>query len=411
MKKTCSQKISNIFFHILLIISCYIASCSQFAPWDDYASLLNTLSFALIFLSAFFHHISYKYNSLWILSTIILILHGITGVTFAVINEGMLVIEIIVFVILLILHLVSYGKFDGEIKIHEFDVKSEDGRYVKVRFKEKIKNNSISVDAKTVLKEFLISLLILFLVLVFLLISWIVFCVVDSEIDYRQEIKSLPDELVSQEYLDEFHLYDYEREYLSGRYLLGISFWKENCYYNNDAEYIIVSEPTRMISDSNKVRKDTYWQMGDNKNFIMNLVDEDFGNYERAYYINKNCDLPDESNKIIKVIAEHDKEIKFSEEQINHIENLVKEFDDDVINKDENEFLNENEYLLDDYRMVFCFEGFDDIRLACCNIVKDINGQWYLFKDYHYGRQETIDFYDLEKLPQEICDTINESLK
>ena len=322
----------------------------------------------------------------------------------------MLIVEIIVFAILLILHLVSYGKFDGEIKIHEFDVKTEDGRYVKVTFKEKIKNNSSSLDVKTVLKEFLISILILFLVLVFLLIAWIVLCAVDSEMDFWEEVNSLPDELVSQEYLDEFHLYDYEREYLSGRYLLGISFWEEDCYYNNDAEYIIVSEPTRIISDSNKVNKNTYWQIGDNKNFIMNLVDEDWGNYERAYYINKNCVFPNETNKIVKVIAEYDKEIKFSEEQINYIENLVKDFDDDVINKDKKEFLNDNEYL-NDYALVFCFEGFDDIRLACCSIVKDINGQWYLYKDFHYGREETINFYDLEKLPQDICDTINKSLK
>ncbi|MBQ8767508.1 MAG: hypothetical protein IJZ16_11985 [Clostridia bacterium] len=410
MKKSCLQKLSNIIFHFLLIFSCYIALCSEFAPWDDYATLLNTLSYALIFLSGFFHHISYKYNSLWILSTIILVLRGIIAITFSIINEGMLIVEIIVFAILLILHLVSYGKFDGEIKIHEFDVKTEDGRYVKVTFKEKIKNNSSSLDVKTVLKEFLISILILFLVLVFLLIAWIVLCAVDSEMDFWEEVNSLPDELVSQEYLDEFHLYDYEREYLSGRYLLGISFWEEDCYYNNDAEYIIVSEPTRIISDSNKVNKNTYWQIGDNKNFIMNLVDEDWGNYERAYYINKNCVFPNETNKIVKVIAEYDKEIKFSEEQINYIEKLVKDFDDDVINKDKKEFLNDNEYL-NDYALVFCFEGFDDIRLACCSIVKDINGQWYLYKDFHYGREETINFYDLEKLPQDICDTINKSLK
>lgn len=409
MKKSCSQKLSNIIFHILLILSYYIASCSEFAHWDDYATLLNTLSYALIFLSGFFHHISYKYNSLWILSTIILVLRGITAITFSIINEGMLVIEIVVLVILLVLHLVSRGKFDGEIKIHEFDVKSENGRYVKVRFKEKIKNNSISVDAKTVLKEFLISILILFLVLVFLLIAWIVFCIVDSEIDYRQEIKSLPDELVSQEYLDEFHLYDYERV-SAGVGHLGISFWESQCYCGKDGEYIITSEPTKMISDSNKVKKDTYWQIGDNKNFIMNLVDEDWGNYERAYYINKNCVLPNGDNKIVKVITESGKEFKFSEEQLSYIENSVQYFDADLISKDENEFLNDEGYL-DNIALVFCFEDFDDIYLTCSNIVKDRTGQWYLFKDYHYGKQETIVFYDLEKLPQDICDTINESLK
>ncbi len=409
MKKSRLQKLSNLFFHILLIISCYIASCSEFAPWDDYASLLNTLSYALIFLSGFFHHISYKHNSLWILSTIILVLRGITGIIFSIVNEGMLVIEIIVFVILLILHLVSYGKFDGEIKIHEFDVKSEDGRYVKVRFKEKIKNNSSSVDAKTVLKEFLISILILFLVLVFLLIAWIVLCIVDSEIDFWKEVNSLPDEVVSQEYLGEFHLYDYQRVD-AGESNLGLVFREQQCYCGKSGEYIIVSEPTRIISDSNKVKKDTYWQIGDNENFIMNLVDEDFGNYERAYYINKNCVLPNGNDKVVKIITEFDKELKFSEEQLSYIENSVKYFDYDVISKDENEFLNDEGYLYT-ISLVFCFEGFDDIYLTCSNIVKDINGQWYLFKDYHYGKQETIDFYDLEKLPQDICDTINESLK
>lgn len=406
MKKSCLQKLSNFFFHILLIISCYIASCSGFAPWDDYALLLNTLGYALIFLSGFFHHISYKYNSLWILSTIILVLRGITGIIFAVTNEGMLVIEIVVFIILLVLHLISYGKFDGEIKIHEFDVKTENGKYVKVRFKEKIKNNSCSVDAKTVLKEFLISLLILSLVLVFLLISWIVFCVVDSEIDYWEEVNSLPEELVSQEYLDEFHSYDYERLL----YASDGTFWKSQCYCGKDGVYIIASEPTRIISDSNKVKKDTYWQIGDNENFIMNLVDEDWGNYERAYYINKNCVLPNGDNKIVKVITESGKEFKFSEEQLNYIENSVQYFDADLISKDENEFLNDEGYL-DNIALVFCFEDFDDIYLTCSNIVKDRTGQWYLFKDYHYGREETITFYDLEKLPQDICDTINESLK
>ena len=404
MKKSCLQKLSNIFFYILLIISCYIASCSEFAPWEDYASLLNTLSYALIFLSVFFHHISYKYNSLWILSTIILVLRGITGIIFAVTNEGMLVIEIVVFIILLILHLVSYGKFDGEIKIHEFDVKTENGKYVKVRFKEKIKNNTSSVDAKTILKEFFISLLILFIVLVFLLLAWLVLCTVDSERDYREELKRLPNELVSQEYLAGFSSSDYIRlEWDS------LNIEKDKCYYNNDAEYIVVSEPTRMISESGKATESTYWQMGNNKNFITKLVDEDFGNWTRAYYMHKDCVLPNENNNIIKVTTRHNEEFKFSEKQIGYIENLIKNFDDDLTVKPETEFLNENGFL-DDYALVFCFEGFDDIRLTCCNIVKDKNGQWYFYKDY-YQYERGVRFYDLEKLPKDICDTINKSLK
>lgn len=410
MKKTLLQKTSNILFYILLAFSCYIASNSRFAPWEDFSTLLNTLRYALIFFSGFFHYISYKYNSARILSTIIVILSGIIGTIFSIINNnGWFVIEIIAFAVLLTMHLVSCGKIDREIKIHEFDVKMEDGRYEKVTIKEKIPNNSNQIDVKTILKKLLISILVLFFVIVGLAFAWGIFFIIDSERDFKDEVKSLPNELVSQEYLNEFNLNDYVRVDMGSRYL-GLTLWEQDCYYDNDAEYIIVSEPTRIISESNEADHNTYWQVGDNKNFIMNLVDEDFGNYTRAYYINKNCAFPDETNKIVKVIAEFDKELKFSEKQLNYIENLVKNFDDDLISKDENEFLNDNEYL-DDYALVFCFEDFDDIYLTCCSIVKDKNGQWYLYKDFHYGKQETISFYDLEKLPQDICDTISDSLK
>ena len=155
MKRTLLQKISNVSFYILLIVSCYLASCSTFARWDDYATLLNFTRYALIFFSGFFHHISYKYNSLWILSAIILVLHGITAAIFSVVNEGMLIFEIIVFVILLIAHFLSRGKFDGEIKIHEFDVKREDGKYVKVSVKEKTEYGMAVVAARSPCRIFL----------------------------------------------------------------------------------------------------------------------------------------------------------------------------------------------------------------------------------------------------------------
>ena len=409
MKRTLLQKISNISFYILLIVSCYIASCYTFARWDDYATLLNFIRYALIFFSGFFHHISYKYKSLWILSTIILVLHGITAVIFSVVNEAMLIVEIIAFVILLTVHFLSRGKFDGEIKIHEFDVKREDGKYVKVSFEEKIPKHSNGIDAKIVFKEFLISILILLLVLIFFAVAWMVFFIVDSEIDYWEEVNSLPDELVSQEYLDEFDLNDYERVYADvGRF--GLSFWKERSYCGKDGEYIIISEPTRMISETGKVAESTYWQIGDNKNFIMNLVDEDFGNWTRAYYMHKDCVLPNGDNKIVKVMTKSGKDFKFSEEQLNNIENLVKYFDYDTMSRDEDEFLNDEEYL-DDIALVFCFDGFDDIYFTCCSLAQDNNGQWYLFKDFHYSSKETIVFYDLVKLPQDICDVINESFK
>ncbi len=404
MKRTLLQKISNVSFYILLIVSCYLASCSTFARWDDYATLLNFTRYALIFFSGFFHHVSYKYNSLWILSAIILVLHGITAAIFSVVNEGMLIFEIIVFVILLIAHFLSCGKFDGEIKIHEFDVKREDGKYVKVSFKEKIPNSSVGIDVKTILKEILISILILFIVLVFLAVAWMVLVVVESKTDHKKELKDLPTEIVSQEYFAEFDSSDYIRLEWDSLYIE-----KDNCYYNNDGEYIVVSEPTRMISETGKATEGTYWQMGDNKNFITKLVDEDFGNWTRAYYMRKDCVLPNENNKIIKVTTRHDGEFNFSEKQIGYIKKLIKNFDNDLIVKPETDFLNENGFL-DDYDLVFCFEGIDDIRLTCCSIVKEKNGQWYFYNDYYQYNGE-VRFYDLEELPQDICDTINESLK
>ncbi len=407
MKKTFLQKLTNILFHITLIGSCYIALCNRFAPWEDFATLLNILMFALIFFSGFFHYISYKYNSLRTLSTIILILRLVTDVAFSIINEnGLEIIGFVVFVILLILHLISSGKFNGEIKIHEFNVKMEDGRYEKVTVKEKIPNSTNQIDVKTIIKKLLISFFVLFLVFVFSVIGFIIICIVDSERDFKEEVKELPIELVSKEYLNEFNASDYERlEWDS------LTIEKEQCYYNNDAEYIIVSKPTRMISETGEVNYNTYWQMGDNKNFITKLVDEDFGNYTRAYYINKNCDFPDEDDKIVKIVTHSDKELKFSEKQIRYIENLIKNFDNDLIEKDKIDWIDVRGYL-DDYDLVFCFEGFDDIRLTCCSIVKDNNGQWYLYKDNFFSYySEKISFYDLEKLPQDICDTVNESLK
>ena len=334
----------------------------------------------------------------------ILAIHGITAVIFSVVNEAMLIVEIIAFVILLTVHFLSRGKFDGEIKIHEFDVKREDGKYVKVSFKEKIPNESVGIDVKTIVKEFLISVLVLFLVLVFLAFAWMVLFVIDGKIDYKKEVKALPTEIVSQEYFAEFNSSDYIRLEWDSLYIE-----KDNCYYNNDGEYIVVSEPTKMISDSGKANENTYWQMGNNKNFITKLVDEDFGNWTRAYYMHKDCALPNENNKIIKVTTRHDEEFKFSEKQIGYIENVIKNFDNDLIVKPETEFLNENGFL-DGYDLVFCFEGIDDIRLTCCSIVKEKNGQWYFYKDY-YRYYEEVRFYDLEELPQDICDVINELFK
>ncbi len=405
MKKTGLQKISNILFHILLIGSCYIVLCNRFAPWEDFGSLLNGLMYALIFFSGFFHHISYKHNSLRILSTTIIILRGITDFIFAIISEnGWEIIGFVVFAILLILHIVSCGKFDGETKIHEFNVKTEDGRYEKVTFKEKIPNTANQIDAKTIIKKLLISLLVLFLVFVLSIIGWMILCFVDGEKDFKEEIKTLPTEIVSQEYFAEFNSSDYIRIEWDSLYIE-----KDNCYYNNDGEYIVVSEPTRMISETGKATEGTYWQMGDNKNFIMKLVDEDFGNYTRAYYINKNCEFPDEDDKIVKVVTYSGKQFKFSEKQLAYIEDLIKNFNDDTIEKDKKDLLDERGNLVD-YELVFCFEGFDDIRLTCSNIVKDKNGQWYLYHDYYYF-YEKVRFTDLEKLPQDICDVINESLK
>ena len=405
MKKTWLQKISNILFHIFLIGSCYIVLCNRFAPWEDFGSLLNGLMYALIFFSGFFHHISYKHNSLRILSTTIIVVRGITDFIFAIISEnGWEIIGLVVFAILLILHIVSCGKFDGEIKIHEFNIEMEDGRYEKVTIKEKIPNTANQIDAKTVIKKLLKAILILFLVFVISIFGFIIFLIFDDG-DFKERVNELPTELVSQEYFNEFNASDYVRLEWDSLYIE-----KDNCYYNNDGEYIVVLEPTRMISETGKATKDTYWQMGDNKNFIMKLVDEDFGNYTRAHYIHKDFVFPDENNKIVKVVTQFDDEIKFSEKQIKHIEDLIKNFDNDLIKKDKADWIGERG-ILDTYELRFCFEGFDDIRLTCCCIVEDGNGQWYLLSDYYYGASSELNFYDFEKLPQDICDTINESLK
>ncbi len=418
MKKTLLQKISNILFYIIFIFSWYIVSICTFSRWEECSTLLNFILYALLFLTGFFHHIAYKYNSFKTLSNVILALYGIISVVFAVLNSDSLersnwyvsdifnfFLVAFAFALLLLFHLVSSGKFDGEIRIHEFNVKMEDGRYEKVTVKEKIPDTTNQIDTKTVIKKLLKTILILFLVFVICIFGFIIFLMVDDG-DFKEEVTSLPTELVSKEYYDEFNAGDYIRlEWDS------LTIEKEQCYYNNDGEYIVVSEPTRMISESGKATESTYWQMGDNKNFIMNLVDEDFGNYTRAYYINKNCVYPDETAQIIKIVTQYDEELNFSEKQIEYIKNSVKNFDSDLTEKDKVDWIDEYGYL-DDYGLVFCFEGFDDIRLTCCSIVKDKSGQWYLYKDYNKSYyNEKVIFYDLEKLPQDICDTINESLK
>lgn len=410
MKKSWLQKIINILFYIIFVFTWYMVSNYAFSPWEDYSTLLNFIMYALLFLTGFFHHIAYKYSSFKTLSNVILALFGIVSITFTIINTHYWhtteIVAIITFVLLLLFHLVSCGKFDGEIKLHEFNVKMEDGRYEKVTIKEKIpdNNNSNKIDAKTVLKKLLKTIVILFLLLVISFFGLLIFVMVDDG-NFDEMVKELPTELVSKEYFDEFNLSDYVRlEWDS------LTIKKEQCYYNNDAEYIVISEPTRMISESGEATESTYWQMGDNKNFITKLVDEDFGNYTRAYYMNKNCTFPDETNKIIKVVTCSGKEFKFSEKQIKYIKNLIKNFDNDLIEKDKIDWIDERGYL-DDYDLIFCFEGFDDIRLTCCSIVKDKNGQWYLYNDAYSYSSEEIKFYDLEKLPQDICDTINESLK
>ena len=416
MKKTWLQKILNVLFYIAFIFSWYMVYNYAYSPWKECGTLLTFIVYALLFLTGFFHHIAYKYSSFKTLSNVILVLFGIISITFTIINTHYWhtaeIVAVIIFVLLLLFHLISCGKYDGEIKLHEFNVKMEDGRYEKVTVKERIpdNNNPNKIGAKTVIKKLIKTILIVVLIPMTFLVLWGILIIVDSESNLIKNINSLPTEIVSQEYLDEFNLNDYVRTDFGSRYL-GLTLKRGQCYYGNDVEYIFASEPTRIISDSNKADENTYWQMGNNKNLIMNLVDEDWGSYSRAYYLNKNCVFPNENNKIIKVIAEFDKELKFSKKQLNYIENSIKNFDNDVISKDKNDWLNEYESL-DDYALVFCFEGFDDIYLTCCSIIKDKNGQWYLYNNTSYPYySEEIKFYDLEKLPQDICDTINESLK
>lgn len=420
MKKTLLQHVFNILFYIAVAFSWYMASVCTFSFFDDYSTLLNFLLYAVLFLSGFFHYISFRYNSARTFSTILIVAFGIISTVFYLSNSTLFttgkayetdifhLFHLAVAIALLLgFHLVACGKFNGEIRIHEFNIKMEDGRYEKVTIKEKIPNKSNQIDVKTITKKLLKLILVLFLVFVLLVISFMILCVVDSERNYKEEVSALPTKIVSQEYFAEFDSSDYIRLDWDSLYIE-----KDNCYYNNDGEYIVISEPTRMISETGKVERNTYWQLGNNKNFITKLVDEDWGDYTRAYYMHKDCVFPNENNKIIKVTTRHNDEFKFTKKQIDYIKNLIKNFDNDLITKPENEFLKENSFLLDDCDLVFCFEDFDDIRLTCCSVVKDKNGQWYLYNDYYHDEYDKeFIFNDLEKLPQDICDTINESLK
>ena len=249
MKKTWLQTIFNILFYIIFIFSWYIVSNYAFSPWEDFSTLLNFIMYALLFLTGFFHHIAYKYNSYKTLSNVILVLYGIISITFTIINTNYWhlteFVSIITFGLLLLFQLVSFGKFDGEIKIHEFNIKMEDGRYEKVTVKEKIANSTNQIDAKTVIKKLLKTILILFLGFVLWLFGLGILFIVDSERDYKEEVKSLPTELVSKEYLNEFNAGDYVRlEWDS------LTIERKQCYYNNDVEYIVVSKPSKQNTNS-----------------------------------------------------------------------------------------------------------------------------------------------------------------
>ncbi len=410
MKKSNFQAFFNIVFYFLFVLSLSATKSVDFSFPSDMEGFVNFMAVLLNLSIGFFHYIAYKYNNTCKhLATVMIVASGIISSGLAYENSYFkveVVAYIVIWALLLIIHLFTC-RFVGEIKEHEFNIKMEDGRYEKVTIKEKIPNKSNQIDVKTITKKLLKLILVLFLVFVLLVISFMILCVVDSELDYREEVNALPTEIVSQEYFAEFDSSNYIRLDWDSLYIE-----KDNCYYNNEGEYIVISEPTRMISETGKVERNTYWQLGNNKNFITNLVDEDWGDYTRAYYMHKDCVFPDENNKIIKVTTRHNDEFKFTEKQIDYIKNLIKNFDNDLITKTENEFLKENSFLLDDCDLVFCFEDFDDIRLTCCSVVKDKNGQWYLYNDYYHDEYDKeFIFNDLEKLPQDICDTINESLK
>lgn len=387
MKKTVLQEIFNILFHIILIVSIYMWFCSLFPRWEDFATLLNTLSFSLIFFSGFFHHISYKYDSLREISTVILILHGITSAIFAVISDnGWVIIEIFVFAVLLILHFVSCGKFSGEIKIHEFSVKMEDGRYEQVTIKEKIPNSSNQIDVKTIIKKLVKSIFVLFLVLSISLFILGIIIVID-DVKTIDELKnyyrgSLPTEMASEELSEEI-IDNIESEneiyvYLDPRW---------------HADVNLASQ--RLVSQSDT---DDYWIINDNPNLIYHLFYDSWDNVadEHIYIKNDYKYVDPETAKVTKICFGN-ADIDLSEHQINEIRDFIMGH-----NYDENKTqYYDKEYYEDEIELFiyWYFEGEDTLYYRCGELVKTKDGKYHL--------RAAPSYYTVYTLPDEICEKLD----
>lgn len=415
MKKSKVQKIFNIIFYVLFLISLFATSSAKSSfilSYDDFEGVINLIAIPLNISIGFFHFIAYKYsNTCKHFTTAVIVISGIVSFGLAYENSYFkveTVAYIVIWTLMLLLHLHTC-KFVGEIKTHEFNVKMEDGRYEKVVVKEKIKDDTNAIGPVDVIKKAVKLVAIIFAVCFVVLIGFIIFFMVDDTISFEELKESLSDELVSSEYYENFNINDYT--VVSSHLDYGEAV-DEYSLYLGDVIYCIDGTPTRLISNSETatITYDSLWQLGDDDKFIIG-INPDFGSYWLEIYMKDDADLPDENDKVIKISTDDDKVISFTDEQMATIMNIVKEFDNtETIVETENWDTNNSEFI-NTYRLYFYFENYDNMKVSYCELVRDNNGQWYLISEGYMDSETTHKLEDLEKLPQDICDTINESLK
>lgn len=419
MKKSNFQAFFNIVFYFLFVLSLSATSRVVFSYPSDLEAFINFMAVLLNLSIGFFHFVAYKYsNTCKHIATVIIVLSGIISSVLAYeysYYKFEIVLYIVIWALLLIIHLFTC-RFVGEIKEHEFNIKMEDGRFEKVVVKEKIKDDTNAIGPVAVIKKAVKLIAITLAVCIVLFIGAIVVFWIDDTVAWNKIKASLSDELVSSEYYENFNINDYS--HVSSNISYGDTFPNDYHIYRQfgscsvEASYYFNEDTTRLISNSETatITYDSLWQLGNDDKFIIG-IDPDFGSYWLELYIKNDADLPDENNRIIKVTTGDDKVISFTDEQNITIMNFIKEFDNSSTIVETKNWDADNEGFINNYRLYFYFENYDNMKVCCCEIIKDSTGQWHIISEGYRDGETTHKLRDLEKLPQDICDTINESLK
>lgn len=412
MKKTIVQIIFNIIFYVFFVVSLIATKSVDFSFPSDMEGFVNFMAVLLNLSIGFFHYIAYKYNNTCKhLATVMIMASGIISSGLAYENSYFkveVVAYIVIWTLMLLLHLHTC-KFVGEIKEHEFNIKMEDGRFEKVVVKEKIKDDTNTIGPVAVIKKAIKLVAITLAICFVLFVGFMIFLMIDDTVSFNEIKESLSDELVSSEYYENFNINDYTVVSSHMDYGETVDEYK---FYLGDAIYCIDGTTTRLISNSEAptITYDSYWQLGDDDKFIIG-IDPDFGSYWLEIYMKDDADLPDENDKVIKISTDDDKVISFTDEQMATIMNFIKEFDNSSTIVETKNWDADNEGFINNYRLYFYFENYDNMKVSYCELVRDSNGQWYLISEGYMDSETTHKLEDLEKLPQDICDTINESLK